>query len=107
MYWLLIIPPVLAGMFFVGLVLRVVLEREIAADIQRMNLPEDELKAELAKDGETIESARARVKEVLEIKQSLAVVDRLMGRLGKSPTPLADLAAHDPADRRRGEAARS
>jgi hypothetical protein len=90
MYWLLIVPPVLVGMFFVGLVLRVVLEREIAADTRRMNLPEDELKAELAKDGETIESARARVKGVLEIRQSLAVVDRLVDSLSKSPHAVGD-----------------
>jgi hypothetical protein len=77
-----VIGLLVAGLFVVGIVLKALLAMEIGRETHRvLHLPEDELRAELAKDGETIEAARARIKEVFERQQVLAVIRRLQDRL--------------------------
>jgi hypothetical protein len=71
-----------AGLFVIGILLKVLLTMEMDREMQRvLHLSEDELRAELAKDGETIEAAKARVKEVFERRQALAVIRHLQDRL--------------------------
>jgi hypothetical protein len=78
MLWLLIIPPALAGMYFGRIVLNTLLRMEMERDIQCLReMSEDELRAELANDGETIESVRARFENV----QTLGIIGSLINKL--------------------------
>jgi len=82
MHWLFVIALIVAGLFVIGIVLRALLTMEMGREVHRvLHLSEDELRAELAKDGETIEAAKARVEEVFKRQQAFAVIRHLQDRL--------------------------